>query len=689
MDGLDAHDAFSAASTAAKPLAVPVGSPDPMHRGKGAATARAAVAGVGIVGAPPPGPDGFFTPAQAIGHVSFRNADGTDMLRKGKGVDNPFILKALCSLFTLGCAPCCATKVLGPHQYVIVKNIRGETGVLGAGEKGDIFAWKLLLSDPEVRAIGDSEPVVRGPLKIVPVPAGHYRMAFNVVTRKPMFLRAGLHVIDDPEIALVPGKRPTPVVKQHITSGTSHIVRVMDGEILCYRLQNEAAMLEGPCVIELDDPTFEFGGIYSCNEHYIHINDIHRFAIPEGRLGAVIVDGHGRFISDADRTIFRARELLLVGPAKWIYSVDDERIRAGNRVRIKVQATMVGIAVDGDGTLRILPTGVHYFDDPDFRFYGAISSEQHPIKIKGLRETAGDSGEATFDVTFAYRIDISDVEAVKRVYNNLGRNSDEVADKVKSMVVQKALSAFGHCDLGNRQEGLEARGVASVASKKAGAGGAATAAGGSYVPATMDADHVPPPDSSVKDIIVGELMGDAEGSLKEVLCNKFGILLDYVGIEQIQMPVELAREMQKQAIATAAGRANVLEAEADAAAAKARAAGDRDVLEIRASTDKSLAELRAKAKLIGARAEAEAIREVGAAKKEALSGLSDEAVRVMIAREAGEAIRDGHATLVGQGIDGIAAMMGASGKVAGGKSTIVAGAAAGAAVATAGAGRRA
>lgn len=508
------------------------------------------------------------------------------------------------------------------------------------------------------------------------MPSGFYRLAYNVVTGKPMLLKSGLHVIDNPEIALVRGiggdyVGPVPVTRQHIRNGTTHIVRINDGEVFTCRLDNKAYMVDGPRVLSVDDDTFEFVKIAKCTEPYIAIDNIHRFAIEEGQIAAVIVDGVGRLLTSEDSGIILARELVLVKhhtSQSFLYSIDSERIRAGNLARIKIPATMVGIGVDGDGSLRILKTGVHVFDDPDFRYYGSISSEQHPMKVKGLRETAGDSGEASFDVTFAFRVDISDAEAVKKVYNNLGKNAAEVAEKVRAMVIQKALSAFGHCDLGARQDALESRGISDVTHPSAG-GTAAGGAGGATVvaPTASDAAEagVPPPGAaqivSVKDILVGELMDDGETSLRMVLQNRFGVILDYVGVEQLKMPEELAAQMQKQAIATAAGRAHVLEAEAEAAAAKARAEGEREVLQIKARTDKSLAEIRAEAKLIGAKAEADSIRQVGAANKDALAGLEPEAVQVMVARETGDAIRAGNTTLIAEGVESLASMIGIRG----------------------------
>jgi len=592
--------------------------------------------------------------------VAIRQPDGTELLRNGKGADNNCMLKSLVTAMSCGLnLLCCKLNIVGPEQYIITRNLQGETAVLGAGERGAIYAWKLVLSSVEVRHIAEDEPIERGPLKVVPVPAGHYRMAYNVVSRQPLLLKAGLHVIDDAEIGLTRDAHgnyagPVPVTARHIRNGTTHIIRVADGEVLCCRLDNKAYMIDGPRVVSIDDATFEFVKLAKCTEPYIFIDDIHRFAIEEGTIGAIIADGVGRLLTSEDRGIIHAKEIVLVtdpDSGSFIYSIDTERIRAGNLARIKIPATMVGIGVDGEGSLRILPTGVHEFrDDPDFRYYGSISSEQHPMKVCGLRETAGDSGEASFDVTFAFRVNISDAEAVKKVYHNLGKNAAEVAEKVRAMVVQKALSAFGHCDLGARQETLESRGISDVTHKSAEAG--------SVVAPTFDAAGLPPAAVSVKDILVGELMNDSESSLRSVLQNRFGVTLDYIGIEQLAMPEALAAQMQKQAIATAAGRAHVLEAEAEAAAAKARAQGEREVLQIKARTDKSLAEIRAEAKLIGARAEADAIREVGAARKEALSDLAPEAVQVMIAREAGEAIREGHTTLIGQGVDSVAAMMG-------------------------------
>ena len=108
---------------------------------------------------------------------------------------------------------------------------------------------------------------------------------------------------------------------------------------------------------------------------------------------------------------------------QYIFDFNTEYIKTGNLIRITIQATMVGIAVDGKGELHILPTGVHEFNDSNFKYYGSISSEQHSVKIDKLSETAGDSGEAEFDISFAYRIDIDDHESVIKVYTNLDKNS--------------------------------------------------------------------------------------------------------------------------------------------------------------------------------------------------------------------------------------------------------------------------
>lgn len=290
--------------------------------------------------------------------------------------------------------------------------------------------------------------------------------------------------------------------------------------------------------------------------------------------------------------------------------------------------------------MHILPTGIHFFSDPNFKYYGSISSEQHPIKISGLRETAGDSGEATFDLAFAYRIDIDNHDAVKKVYKNLDKDPSDITEKIKSMVVQKALSAFAHCNLGSRQSDLEKTGINSITGPKK---------------STELSDSTAL--ISIKDIIVDELMNPNEGSLKEIMASKFGIILDYVGIEQIQIPKELATQMQKQAIATASGRANILEAESQAASSRAIAEGKRSVLQIEAETDKSLAEIRSESQIIAAKAEAESIQLVGEAKKKALENLSESAVQIMISKEVSSAIREGKTTLVSKDVSDLASMI--------------------------------
>ena len=232
------------------------------------------------------------------------------------------------------------------------------------------------------------------------------------------------------------------------------------------------------------------------------------------------------------------------------------------------------------------------------------------------------------------------------------------------MVIQKALSAFAHCNLATRQHGLEEHGIRSITN---------TVDSGSsnknVIEKSVDTiipteshnnivDDSVPPETSIKDVIVGELMNNTNESLKSVLLNKFGIILDYVGIEQIKIPDELAVQMQKQAIATASGRANILEAESKAASAKAIAEGDREVLKIKADTDKALAEIRAKAQLIAAEAVAAAIRKVGEAKKETMNGLSKEAVQIMVSKEVAAAIRAGKTTLISKSASDLATMIG-------------------------------
>ena len=592
-------------------------------------------------------------PVPPIDYLTYREPDGINELQNGRGVDNGCALKFLSTVCSLGIVLCYKTTYLNPDEYIVMSNLTGEVGILGPGSQGEVYSWKLLLSTCKVHNINSSTLIQSGPLKIVPVSAGTYGIAYDISTRKTIFLKEGMHVINDPNIT-VTNQINIPVTQSHITYGTSHIVRVNNGMIFTYRLNNTPHLVEGPQVFEIDNNTFEYGDLYSATTFHIEIDNIHRFAIPEGNFAAVIIDGSGRFITSEDRGIITTRELIKVSKSKavskkdsiitndngYIYDYDTEYVRAGNVVRIKIQATMVGIAIDGKGELNILATGIHFFSDANFKYYGAISSEQHPIKITGLRETAGDSGEATFDLAFAYRIDIDNHDAVKKVYKNLDKDPKDITDKIKSMVVQKALSAFAHCNLGSRQFGMEEKGISSITEQSKSSELSTSTA---FV--------------SIKDIIVDELMDSHEGSLKEVMSTKFGIILDYVGIEQIQIPKELAVQMQKQAIATASGRASVLEAHAQAEAACAIAEGKRSVLQIEADTDKALAETRAKSRVIAAKAEAESITLVGNAKKEALEELTTEAAQIMIAKEVSAAIQNGNTTLIAKDVSDIGSMM--------------------------------
>lgn len=95
--------------------------------------------------------------------ASIANGGAPDrMLRHGKGVDNHGFLKGLLTTLTCGLNVCMKSTIVGPEQYIIMRNLEGQTGVLGSGEHGAVFAWKLLLSDTEVRGIAEDEPIERG-----------------------------------------------------------------------------------------------------------------------------------------------------------------------------------------------------------------------------------------------------------------------------------------------------------------------------------------------------------------------------------------------------------------------------------------------------------------------------------------------------------------------------------------------
>lgn len=127
--------------------------------------------------------------------LTYRDPDGNHELLYGKGVDNECFLKFLSCIFTGGIIACCQTIYLNPDEYIIMKNITGEVGVLGPGDTGSVYSWKLLLSRNKVHNIKSNDSVQSGPLKIVPVNAGTYSVAYDVNTRNTIFLKAGLHII--------------------------------------------------------------------------------------------------------------------------------------------------------------------------------------------------------------------------------------------------------------------------------------------------------------------------------------------------------------------------------------------------------------------------------------------------------------------------------------------------------------
>eukprot|EP00443_Scrippsiella_acuminata_P001982 CAMPEP_0115366556 /NCGR_PEP_ID=MMETSP0270-20121206/104868_1 /TAXON_ID=71861 /ORGANISM="Scrippsiella trochoidea, Strain CCMP3099" /LENGTH=559 /DNA_ID=CAMNT_0002789335 /DNA_START=16 /DNA_END=1691 /DNA_ORIENTATION=+ len=217
------------------------------------------------------------------------------------------------------------------------------------------------------------------------------RGQFGLATEngKPVLLKEGLHVYNNPLFSFVEFKN---VDAQHVSHVSYHVVRVPRGAFGKIKEQNRVKLLpEGTHTV--DNAVFEYCGLVDSIEAYINHGSIHIIQVPKGSVGLVFESNFPRLLSEGVH-IYDSPTLKFNG----VRSKLDPQIIHGTISRFRVQKGEVGLAWLDNVSPSIEEPGTYLVDSSSFKFVSLRDAADKTIMLGAKKILTVNAGEVA--VTF-------------------------------------------------------------------------------------------------------------------------------------------------------------------------------------------------------------------------------------------------------------------------------------------------
>lgn len=278
-------------------------------------------------------------------------------------------------------------QLVGPGSIRVVQN-SGRMYALGAGrwmlkQRYKIAGYARWASDQAIN-LNNTNKVQVGALTICRVGPNQIGLAFEHATQA-VLLAPGLHAYNNPAFTF---KETVDVQSSYFQHGSFHVVRVCRGSYaLVWESQTQPRILrEGNYAV--GSPTFRFEKFIDMSTTYIRHGTIHIIQVPKGQLAMVTEDVTPKLLPTGvhmvDHPNFQFGSLV---------QLSAPLIQHGTITRFRVGRGEVGLATWNNEAVFVDVPGTYQVDSPDFAYHKAESVSARLLQNGNKKVVTVFSGE--------------------------------------------------------------------------------------------------------------------------------------------------------------------------------------------------------------------------------------------------------------------------------------------------------